>query len=378
MRYAGIGAAGLMIPTLLAACGSDDPSVAASTPTGQGPAAVPKFTGQIDYYGFEGEDFKGVKEFDAFLKKNSATIKSTYYSSPDDGIGRYRSGQGKGLDVVLASSPFMPHYTEAGGILQPLDPTKIPNLNLLLPEFATKDGPWYVDGKLMTVPFSFSGFAPVWNGAGVKKPLTSWSEMADPEYKNRLVLFGDPLSSVMLITEILKLGTPGKMPKAALPKAAEYLKKMVNNARTIAASPGDVSTALQSGDADVAFGGFPVMALLAQEAGAKQATFTMTPTDGNLLSVEAWGIGAQADNADGAYAFLNEALEPEINAAMNNLIVGASTVKGGAQFVDPSVTKAFPVTLAGKYPYALPPPLESDEWVTQPEWVEQWTAITGA
>jgi spermidine/putrescine-binding protein len=384
-QFAGVGAAALALPGLIAACGSSDTATTATTAatgTTGAAAAVPAFKGQIDYYGFEGEDFQGDKAFAAFLKSHDATVKTTYWTSPDDAIGKFAGGGGKGLDVILASSPMIPHFTEVGTVLQPLDVAKIPNLSLLLEPFTVQDGPWYFGGKLVAVPFSFSGFSPVWNGAKVKAPITTWTEMADPEYKNRLVLFGDPLASIMLVTEILKLGPQGKAPKDSMPKATEYVKRMVDNARSIAASPGDVVTAIQNGDADVCFGGFPTMAILAQMAGAKEAAFTMTPTDGNLLSVEMWGLGADADNADGAYAFFNEALTPKANAAMNNIVAGAPTVEGGEQYLTPTMAKAFPLssisTLPKDYPYALPPPLESDEFITMPEWLEQWTAITGA
>lgn len=381
LRTAGIGAGALMLPGVLAACGGGTSTTAGPATTSEGPAMSPLPSGTIDYLGFEGEDFKESKATQRWLKENGASISSTYWTSFVEGISSFPSGRAEGVDIVHVASCTLPMLLEVGNICEPLDQSKLPNMSRVLPEFQGPDQLWYHEGELMAVPLSLNPFAINWDSERVPQAPTSWTELADPQFKDRLMIYNDPLVLIWTITEILKLGPQGRLPKSAAKPAAEYLKRMVDNARALATSLGDVITAFSNEDIDACFCGSPVIALIANQSGAKNVQFNMEPTDGNTLSMEGLGLATTSDNVDSVYAVLNKGLEAVPNADFNNILGGAPTVEGAQAKLDPAIANAYPpgvaARLAKKFPYSIALPLESDEFLTDAEWRDQATAITG-
>ena len=66
MRYSAGAFAGLALPGVLAACGSDDSGGSTTTAAASGEAPTP--SGTIDFFGWEGEDLTGVAPMEEFLK----------------------------------------------------------------------------------------------------------------------------------------------------------------------------------------------------------------------------------------------------------------------------------------------------------------------
>lgn len=379
LRQAGAGVGALTLPGVLGACGGGSPSAGRTTTGGGSSAGGP--SGRIDYLGFEGLDFSSSKTMDRWLSEQDLEVRSRYWTTLKDGIGVFLGGRGKGIDAVHAATCTLPLLLEAGDVVQPLDPAKIPNLANLLPDFRGTGQPWYVDGQLFMVPLATSPFALMWDAGRVDPAPRSWSDLLEPRFKGRLAVYNDPLVHIWTITEILRLGPQGGLPKAAGKRAGEYLKRQVDNARILPASIGDVVTAFANGDVDACFCGAPIFAVLAQQSGAEQVRFDMEPTDGNTLSTEGIALAAQTDNADAVHAWLNEGLAPGPNADYASLLGGAPIVEGAHAKMDPAIGELFPPgtieRLARTFPFSLPLPLESDEYLTDAEWTEIWSGIAG-
>lgn len=384
LRNAGVGLSALTLPAVLAACGDDGASTTATgaSTTTSGASGPPIPSGRIDYLGFEGLDFKSSREFQQFMRQHGATVQSRYWTSFKDGIAAFPSGRAGGIDIIHASSSRLPQLFEFGEILQPLDPNRIPNLRHLTPEFQGSDKPWYHEGRLYAVPFATSPFSLNWLESRVRRAPTSWADLKDPSYKGRLCIYNDPAALMWTLTETLRLGPQGRLPKSAGKVAAEELKKYVDNARVLAPGLGDVITAFTNGDIDACFCGSPIISVIAQQSGARDCRFNMTPTDGNTLGAEAQGIPVTSDNVESAYAYLNQALTPPPNADFANILVGAPSVEGAQRLLTPETAAAFPPGMIARMertmPYSVPLPLYSDEYLTEAEWTEEWTAVTGA
>jgi spermidine/putrescine transport system substrate-binding protein len=94
---------------------------------------------------------------------------------------------------------------------------------------------------------------------------------------------------------------------------------------------------------------------------------------------DGYGIPSGADNADSAYAFINNVLDPKVNAAISEAFAGGVVVEGAEELL-PADRRLYPSDRLDQILEAAPlqvlAPLESDEYVTQGEWIERFTQLT--
>jgi spermidine/putrescine-binding protein len=103
------------------------------------------------------------------------------------------------------------------------------------------------------------------------------------------------------------------------------------------------------------------------------------PKEGSFSFCDAYALPAGADNADSALSWMNESLDPKVNAEAAVFLVGGVTVA--------DAVKDLPKDIAGLYayedldqlldrsPFYNNPPVESDEFVTFPEVQRRWQEI---
>ena len=94
---------------------------------------------------------------------------------------------------------------------------------------------------------------------------------------------------------------------------------------------------------------------------------------------DGYGIPTGADNADSAYAFINQVLDPKTNAAISEGFAGGVVVEGAEEFL-PKDRRLYPSdqldTILEGAPLQILAPLESNDYVTQGEWIERFTQLT--
>ncbi len=75
-------------------------------------------------------------------------------------------------------------------------------------------------------------------------------------------------------------------------------------------------------------------------------------------------------------------LDPEVNAAAAEFLVGAVTVADAVQHLDEATASLYPYaeidSLLERAPFYNNPPVESDEYVTYQQWIDQWQEIKGS
>lgn len=379
LRYGAGAFAGLTLPGVLGACGDDDDSSGSqgSGDSGGGPAKAPEATGTIDFFGWEGEDLKGIAPVEAFLKESGASVKATYTPTLDDITPKLQGGGGVDL---LGYTSVVTERLQTNDLLQPLDPQKLPNLAKLLPRWQEDDPQWIDDGERVFVPAFFQAFSIIYNSDEVTEPPTSYRGLLEPEFKDRIVTWAEPNAAFGVISDMLDI-EQGKVPKDRIDELADTFQQFVQHSKSVAASPGDIVTQLVSGEVVAAFLGTPQFTLFANGAGGKgKAAKDVTAVEGgNMSFTDGYGIPAGADNADSAYAFINNVLDPEVNAAISEAFAGGVVVEGAEEML-PAERRLYAADdldqiLEGA-PLQVLAPLESDEYVTQGEWIERFTQLT--
>jgi spermidine/putrescine transport system substrate-binding protein len=379
-------------PALLAACGGASTAPAETVApgttqagTGQGTtttaatsaAQVPAATGAIDLLSWEGYDLPGPMK--AWKSANGVEVHAAYIASHDDIQAKIQAGGAKGLDLITYGPHYSAYYRELG-ILTPLDEAKIPNLANLMPFFASDvENAWIApDGTRTGVPWTWGALGISYDSTVITEPPTSYDVFFEPKYKDKVGVFDDPSGSYAFAANVLGLNV-SKMTEADFKTITDWLKRLVKQTKGIAPSFGDWVSQFVSGEIILGFNGWAAVKSFAEQAGKKGIETVWPDEPGGYTFVDAWAIPPEADNPDTAYAWINETLEPAVNAAAAESLVGGVTVEGAAELLPGWLKGLFPYDDLDEFfdraPLQNNPPIHSDEYVTLDRLLETWQEV---
>jgi len=115
----------------------------------------------------------------AFEKTTGSTVKYVLGSSVQTAAKLRAAGARAEFDVAYMDSQIV-KQVKAEGLLQPLEPGKIPQWNDLYEASRDKDAYW--------VSMMFAGTIITYNTNLVKTPPTSWADLWKPEWKGKLAI----------------------------------------------------------------------------------------------------------------------------------------------------------------------------------------------
>ncbi|MSO41207.1 MAG: hypothetical protein EXQ70_04820 [Solirubrobacterales bacterium] len=374
LRYGAGSMAVFALPGVLAACGSDDGGSSTTTASGGEPTA----SGTIDYFGWEGEELAGIPPVDKFLKSSGASVKAGYTPTLDDITPKLQAGDGVDL---LGYTSVVTERLQTNDLLQPIDSGAIPNLENLVSRYDDEDNPqWFEDGERLFVPSFFQAFSLIYNSDEVSSPPSDYRGLLEPEFKDKIVTWAEPNAAFGVLSDMLDI-EQGQVPKDRIEELAELYQQFLDQSKSVAASPGDIVTQLASGEVVAVFLGTPQFTVFANGAGGAGAAAkdVVEIEGGNMSFTDGYGIPAGADNVESANAFINNVLDPKTNAAISEAFGGGVVVEGANDLL-PADRQLYPPDqideIIEKAPLQVLAPLESDEFVTQGEWIERFTQLT--
>lgn len=372
---AALGLAGC-VPAPKGASGGSGAGVKANAMPTAGAKAV-KGTGTLDFVGFEGDDLPEILK--SFFAENDITVNPNYQSGEPETLARLAGQGARGTDLTSWTSPYSTQFA-AADVLLPIDPQKVPNLAKLWPFFVEDDRGWLTNaqGELIGIPQYWGGIGLVWDTEVLPK-MKSWSDILDPALTGRVAMIDFP-ESIMQAASLAVGGVdPSKMTKDDLDKLVDWLTPVVKQVKVFSPSFGDIITLMGSHDVAAVFPGFPFLANSAAEAGATTFTASDRLEEGAIGAIEIVGIPRGADNPDAAYAFINQMLEPKINAEIAELQGSPGTVTGVAPHVSKAHRKAFAYDdLDGFYRslgFFSAIPRTSAKYVTQDDVFAAWARL---
>jgi putrescine transport system substrate-binding protein len=251
-----------------------------------------------------------------------------------------------GYDVVVPTSQFLQRQIGAG-VYQPLDKSKLPNLANMDPGLM-EDAAAYDPGNEHAIIWMWGTTGLGYNVAKVQErlgddaPVDSWSLIFDPEVAAKLADCGIAWldsSTDMMPSALAYLGLdPTSSEQADLEKAAELLTAVRPYVRYFHSSQyisdlanGEICVAVgYSGDVFIA-------AARAEEAGTGVEVAYSVPKEGAQQWFDMAAIPADAPNPEGALAFLNFVMDPQITADITNHVWYANANKASLPLVDPEI-----------------------------------------
>lgn len=232
-----------------------------------------------------------------------------------------------GYDIVVPGSVFAKPQIEAG-LLQPLNPAKIPNLKNLDPAvMKTLQGA--DPGNKHLVPWAW-GFTTVGiNMTRAKKalgnmpmPANAWDLVFDPKYTSKLKKCG--IAYLDSPTEIIPVALHyiGKDAYSNNPAdyeaAGKMLAKVRKDVRLFSSTMIDDIAGARACVAIGWSGDINLAADAAKENGSKDVIEALLPSSGALIFFDTMGITKDAEHVDAAHQFIDFYLRAENAAAMAN------------------------------------------------------------
>lgn len=317
-----------MSAVVLAACGKKEEPVAvtpAPVPVAAAPAA-PVNTEEKVLNIYNWPDYVPESMIPAFEKETGIKVNYDTFETNEALHAKLVAGN-SGYDIVVPGTVFAKPQIE-GGLLQPLDKSKLPNLANLDPAIMktlTKADP---DNKFL-VPWAW-GFTTVGiNKTRVEKALgampmpdNAWDLVFNPQYTSKLkscgIAYLDSPTEIMPVA-LHYIGKDAYSNDPADYKAAnEMLAKVRKDVRLFSATMIDD---VAGGKACVAIGwsgDINMAAVRARENGSKDDIQALLPSTGALIFFDAMALTKDAKHPNNAHAFIDFYLRPENAAAMAN------------------------------------------------------------
>jgi putrescine transport system substrate-binding protein len=251
-----------------------------------------------------------------------------------------------GYDVVVPTSQFLQRQV-AAGVYAPLDKSKLPNLANMDPalmESASAYDPDNAHAVIYMWGTTGIGYnvAAVEERLGADAPVDSWALVFDPQYASKLADCGITLldsATDILPSALAYLGLdPTSEEPEDLEKAAALVEGVRDSIRYFHSS--QYITDLANGEVcvSVGFSGDVFIAAdRAEQAGNNVEIAYSVPKEGAQQWFDMMAIPADAPNPEGAHAWINFVMQPQITADITNYVWYANANAASMDLVAPEI-----------------------------------------
>lgn len=262
-----------------------------------------------------------------FEKTTGYTVKVTYVTSADEQIAKMKASGGKDYDLVAVDSASIKTFVDQK-LITPLDMSKVPNFNNVLPEFKTVQTAVF-DGTRYGIPKAWGSLGLVYDKKTFPDGPKSWSVMWDPKYKGRVISQDDANNNINLGAIMLGNPDPFNLKAEDFPKVKTKLSDLRGNLLTYFAGFDEGTTLFAENDVVLMFSMGELSAVALQKKGLDVGY--AIPEEGALGWLDNLTLSAGATNVEGVYAWMNFFLQPRIGADMTKKYgYGSTTSKDGA------------------------------------------------
>ena len=275
--------------------------------------------GQLNILAWPGyaEDGSNDKAYDwvtPFEKETGCQAEVKYFATSDEAVNLMKSGQ---YDVVSASGDASLRMIASGDV-EPVNTDLIPNYANQYDYL--KDRDWNsVDGQMYGVPHGYGANLLMWRDDQVKPAPDSWGVVFDEEspYAGKVTAYDSPIyiaDAALYLMETqpdLGIENPYSLDQEQLDAAVALLKTQRENVGEYWSDYLKEISAFTSGDSVV---GTTWQVIANVLEGEKVPVKTVLPKEGATGWSDTWMVGAESENKNCAYAWMNHIISPEVNA----------------------------------------------------------------
>jgi spermidine/putrescine-binding protein len=304
-----------------------------------------------------------------FEKANpDLTVRTAAFASGDEAVTKLRGGfEADVVNVCIEDTPRMVSL----GLLQPIDTSRIEAWDRMFPALKSMKGV-EVDGQVYVVPMVGGTTGILYDSEAVPEGISSYRELFDPRFAGRIALGSDALTNIAIAAMVLGYPDPLSLDAAALADVERFLIDHKGDIRTFFRGDADVMNLFESGEIVAAAPGYPGISNLLKDQGVP-VEFSLAE-EGQLTWVCGYGIGANAQDLDAAYALINHYAQPKIQAyqarKFSYLVSNQDTLKILPQEVINAIGLEHPEQLQAAIPYVIPENYD--------RWQEVWSRVRAA
>ncbi|QEY65839.1 extracellular solute-binding protein [Metapseudomonas lalkuanensis] len=339
------------------------------------PNAEAAVGGRLDIMAWEGYTLQG--EATDWIKQNGINVNASIMSNQDDVTAKLMGG-GVRLDLAEYSNGYNELYKQLNQ-LRPIDTSRIPNYNKADIYTNFYDGEmWYWDGQRFAIPWTWGVDTIVYDPKSTTEPVESFKDLLRPEFKGKLTFLDNPLTVWPLVARITGFGD--KFPNVTADELQEIFELMQpyrEQCRTFAGSNGDVVSLFVAKEISACFCTWTAATLETAKQGVD--TKYVFPKEGGAVWADAWFIPASAENIDTALEFINQALDPQVQAKMSKAVSSAVVNRRAVPLMEPSVRALFDYDNVDSFlkqsPLKGQPPRTSEQYATYDDWLQAWSSF---
>jgi spermidine/putrescine-binding protein len=293
LKNGAVGAAGFY----LAACGSGG-----SSKDTAGAAATIAWLTWADHYAPD--------QLASVRKKTGIRARPALISDNTESLLKLKSG-GSQIDISSADALWVPRFFKEG-LTESFELGEIAASSQLYS--AAREFPFWQDsGKYMAYPVSWSTQQLYYNTEKVSTKPDSWQALADPKYRNRIVLVNAPTDMMAVAGLATGAKKPFQMTDAEIAAAKQFLGAVKPNVLKLAAQANDTTAALIDGSAWIAFNNLGTE-LLVKDGGGPSVEVAF-PSEGVIGFIDGEQIVKKSDNKGRFAEFMNATQQAEWIAA---------------------------------------------------------------
>ncbi|VVT16227.1 ABC transporter substrate-binding protein [Hoeflea sp. EC-HK425] len=323
-------------------------SFAAALSLGAAPMVASAADGELtvfDWAGYEDPAFHP-----AYAEKHGTSPTFAFFGDEDEAFQKLRTGFK--ADVAHPCSQNVTKWRDAG-MLKPLDTSRIPEWDNILPGFKTmQDLMTTEDGRAWLVPFEWGNTAVTYRTDKVNESeIQSLKAFADPKFKDRVSIPDNVDDAYALASLAIGVTDWSGMTDEQFEKASAFLREVHQNVRIYWTDNTELSQAMAGEEVDLAWAWNETATTLQAD---EVPVAIKKDTDEGLST---WVCGyvlleGSEGSEDKAYDYLNATLAPEVSSyivtewgyghgnAKGMAAIDAETLKGaGYDDVDSFVDK---------------------------------------
>ena len=256
---------------------------------------------------FNWADYFAADTLKNFEKEFDCRVVPDYFESAETLRAKLANGH-SGYDVVFPSDEVMRSFV-AKGLIEKIDPAKLPNVKNIAPRFRGLD---YDPKNEYSVPYMWGTTGIAYNKKRVDPAPESWAALWDPKMAGHVTILDDPREAFAAA-----IWVEGGSAFAPTEEAIEKGKKRLIAAK-VKAFDGQPKLRLIKGEAWIAqcYSGDALQAQAAKERDGDIGF--VIPKEGGTIWVDNVCIAKGAPNRELAHKFIDYLLRPDVSAAISN------------------------------------------------------------
>jgi spermidine/putrescine transport system substrate-binding protein len=324
-----VGVAVLLAPVwLLAACGGDSTETESSSLDPNADLSQQTVT-VSNYEGYQPKDL--AKRFSA---DSGAETTVTYHATNEEIVAKLTGTDNPGIDVAFMAGPYAQALAEQG-LLEPIDPELVPNLEYLYPE---AEDLAYDPGNKYSVPYAWGTTGLCYREDLIETAPTSWMDLLDPAPDVEGKTTMTATERWLLLPALKALGYSANSTDEA--ELEEAKQQLLETKKTLLAYD-DVTfyERLVQGEAVLveAWDGWCNYGI-AEDDNIK----FVVPEEGSDLWTDVMVIPASSENKEAAMEFVNYVLNPDVHSWVAENILYKVPNEQAMADLDPKLFEQYP------------------------------------